>query len=126
MAARRGARGWSRGHLVGVRAGRRASDVAMLISSLIATAAVSFDVTMLWLARSLVRRDPRLDAFRSTVAAERRLLAMLRPHTGQVASGIAIAVVSTLIGLAQPWPTKILIDDVLGDQRILGLAPSSA
>jgi ABC-type multidrug transport system fused ATPase/permease subunit len=62
----------------------------------------------------------------SALAVERRLLGLLRPHTPVVAAGLAATLAATLVGLAQPWPTKILVDDVLGSQRLFGLSRSAA
>jgi ABC-type multidrug transport system fused ATPase/permease subunit len=61
-----------------------------------------------------------------TFAVERRLLGLLRPHSWAVAAGLAATLAATLVGLAQPWPTKILVDDVLGSQRLFGLSRSTA
>ncbi|HEX9548486.1 MAG TPA: ABC transporter ATP-binding protein, partial [Acidimicrobiales bacterium] len=58
--------------------------------------------------------------------AERRLLHLLVPYWRQVGVGLAISAGAVGIGLAKPWPTKILVDDVLGKQRLWGLSASSA
>lgn len=58
---------------------------------------------------------------RSVLHVERRLLGLLRPYRGLVAAGVGVTVASTLVGLAQPWPTKILVDSALGHHRFLGL-----
>ena len=105
----------------------------MLVPTLLAIGTIVAVVIALSLSWSLVQRDPlyrrlapTLEGVRSTLSAERRLLAMLWPHSRQVIAGLSVAVASTLVGLAQPWPTKILIDDVLGDRRLHGLEPSAA
>ncbi len=59
-------------------------------------------------------------------AVERRLLGLLRPHVRLVWVGIGITVAATIVGLGKPWPTKILVDDVLGDQSIFGLSGRGA
>ncbi|HEY3701292.1 MAG TPA: ABC transporter ATP-binding protein, partial [Acidimicrobiales bacterium] len=61
-----------------------------------------------------------------TFAVERRLVGLLRPHSWAVAAGLAATLGATLVGLAQPWPTKILVDDVLGTQQLFGLSRSAA
>lgn len=63
----------------------------------------------------------RVAGVKSVFAVERRLVGLLRPHRALVASGVAVTVAMTLVGLAQPWPTKILIDSALGHHRFLGL-----
>lgn len=52
---------------------------------------------------------------------ERRLLAFARPYRGRVVAGLAVTLLMTLVSLAKPWPTKILIDNALGSHRFLGL-----
>lgn len=52
---------------------------------------------------------------------ERRLMRLLLPYRSQVGQGIGITIAMTVLGLATPWPTKILVDDALGHQRFLGL-----
>jgi ATP-binding cassette subfamily B protein/subfamily B ATP-binding cassette protein MsbA len=63
----------------------------------------------------------RAGSARSVLRVERRLLGLLRPYRGLVGAGVAVTVASTLVGLAQPWPTKILVDSALGHHRFLGL-----
>lgn len=63
----------------------------------------------------------RLSEARSVLGVERRLLGLLRPYRGLVAAGVGVTITSTLVGLAQPWPTKILVDSALGHHRFLGL-----
>ena len=63
----------------------------------------------------------RARALRSVMSVERRLLGLLRPHRRLVTGGIAVSVAITLVGLATPWPTKILIDSALGSHRFMGL-----
>ena len=58
--------------------------------------------------------------------AERRLLHLLVPYWRQVGVGLAISAGAVGIDLAKPWPTKILVDDVLGKQRLWGLSASTA
>ncbi len=52
---------------------------------------------------------------------ERRLLGFARPYRGTIAVGVGVTLLITLVGLAKPWPTKILIDDALGSHSFLGL-----
>jgi ATP-binding cassette subfamily B protein len=63
----------------------------------------------------------RLASARSLLVVERRLIGLLRPYRGLVAAGLGVTVAVTLVGLAMPWPTKILIDSALGDHRFLGM-----
>lgn len=63
----------------------------------------------------------RLHDARSVLGVERRLVGLLRPYRRLVAAGTGITLASTLVGLAQPWPTKILVDSALGHHRFLGL-----
>lgn len=58
---------------------------------------------------------------RPVLVVERRLLGLLRPYRGLVAAGLGATVATTLVGLAMPWPTKVLIDSALGDRRFLGM-----
>jgi ATP-binding cassette subfamily B protein/subfamily B ATP-binding cassette protein MsbA len=52
---------------------------------------------------------------------ERRLVGLLRPYWLMVTGGVSITLVLTLVGLAKPWPTRILIDSALGPHKFLGL-----
>jgi ATP-binding cassette subfamily B protein len=45
-----------------------------------------------------------------------RVLKYLRPYWKYTALSVLITALSTLVGLLGPWPMKILIDSVLGDQ----------
>jgi ABC-type multidrug transport system fused ATPase/permease subunit len=65
---------------------------------------------------------PRLEALRMTYVVERRLVGLLRPYRSAVAGGLGVTLLMTLAGLAKPWPTKILVDDALGDHSFLGLS----
>jgi ABC-type multidrug transport system fused ATPase/permease subunit len=77
----------------------------------------------------LVRLDDRF--FRWFVAqrraaatvfhVERRLLTFARPYRKTVVLGVSTTLLITLVGLAKPWPTTILIDDALGHHSFLGL-----
>ena len=58
---------------------------------------------------------------RSVLSVERRLLGLLRPYRALVAAGVAVTIAITLVGLAAPWPTKILVDSALGPHRFMGL-----
>ena len=69
---------------------------------------------------------PQVREVAHTVRIERRLLRMLRPYRSTVTIGFGLSVAITCVGLAQPWPTKILVDNVLGTQRLGGLSPSAA
>jgi ATP-binding cassette, subfamily B, bacterial len=53
------------------------------------------------------------------VGVERRLLSFLKPHTRTVATALGLTISATVVGLAKPWPTKILVDDALGDGQFL-------
>ena len=59
---------------------------------------------------------------RRAIGVERRLIGLLRPYWRQVVSGLAITVGMTLVSLAQPWPTKILVDNVFGPHELFGLS----
>src|SRR5207249_7250868 len=73
--------------------------------------------------RQLRRRAREL----ATVASvQRRMLGLLWPYRTTVAGGLGITVAATLVGLAQPWPTKILVDDVLGGGHLGGLSHRTA
>ena len=69
------------------------------------------------------RGDARKVAYRSV---ERRMFNLLRPYRWQAAGGVAITLSMTLVGLAQPWPVKILIDDVFGPHHLFGLSHEAA
>jgi ATP-binding cassette subfamily B protein/subfamily B ATP-binding cassette protein MsbA len=78
-----------------------------------------------------VFRDPSIERREvgrphPAVSVERRLVGLLRPYRGQVATGVGITVGMTIVGLATPWPTKILIDNVFGDQELFGLSRDAA
>ncbi|MPZ23591.1 MAG: ATP-binding cassette domain-containing protein [Dehalococcoidia bacterium] len=47
-----------------------------------------------------------------------RLLPYLRPHKGFVAAAVALTIMTSLVGLALPWPLQILIDNALGDRPV--------
>jgi ABC-type multidrug transport system fused ATPase/permease subunit len=101
--------------------------------SMLAMVALVAATAALWARRAVLARPhpPRYGApgsnrLGSALAVERRLLGLLRPHTPVVAAGLAATLAATLVGLAQPWPTKILVDDVLGSQRLFGLSRSAA
>ena len=48
------------------------------------------------------------------------LLRYLRPHLGAFALVVVTMFAGVLIDLARPWPTKLLVDNVLGDQEVDG------
>src|SRR4051812_1656630 len=76
-----------------------------------------------------VLRDPSLERRgRNTrvLSVERRLVLLLRPFWRQVCAGLAVTIGMTLVGLAKPWPTKVLVDDVFGEQRLWGLSQDAA
>src|SRR3954454_7044377 len=60
------------------------------------------------------------------LSVERRLVLLLRPFWRQVLAGLSVTIGMTLVGLATPWPTKILVDDVFGEQRLWGLSQDAA
>jgi len=60
------------------------------------------------------------------LSVERRLFGLIRPYRRQAAAGIGVTLAMTLLGLAQPWPVKILIDNVFGPHSILGLERDGA
>src|SRR3954454_9200080 len=76
-----------------------------------------------------VLRDPAIErrgSARRVLSVERRLVLLLRPFWRQVVSGLAVTFGITLVGLAKPWPTKILVDDVFGPHRLWGLSQDAA
>jgi ATP-binding cassette subfamily B protein len=72
------------------------------------------------------RARPRMDEWAETLRTERRLLRLLRPYRSAVGVGFGVSVAITCVGLAQPWPTKILVDNVLGKQHLGSLSPTAA
>jgi ABC-type multidrug transport system fused ATPase/permease subunit len=60
-------------------------------------------------------------ALQSVFHVERRLLGFARPYRRTIVLGVSTTLLITLVGLAKPWPTKILIDDALGKQSFVGL-----
>ncbi|HET6794234.1 MAG TPA: ABC transporter ATP-binding protein, partial [Acidimicrobiales bacterium] len=68
----------------------------------------------------------RFGRLASAVRVERRLFGLLRPHRAAVAVGVALTVAHTVIGLARPWPTKILVDNVLGAHHASGAGRTAA
>ena len=60
-------------------------------------------------------------ASRAVFKVERRLLGFAKPYRRTVMLGIGTTLLITLVGLAKPWPTKVLIDDALGSHSFLGL-----
>jgi ABC-type multidrug transport system fused ATPase/permease subunit len=76
--------------------------------------------------RLITRLEPRWKQVRLTYAVERRLVGLLRPYKGAVAKGLLITLAITAVGLAKPWPTKILVDDALGEGSFLGLSGQGA
>ncbi|CAN5386117.1 ABC transporter transmembrane domain-containing protein [soil metagenome] len=92
-------------------------------------AAVAIALNTLVVVRLL--RDPsalpaELQRVREFLVVELRLLGLLRPHIRTVMGGLGITLGITLVGLAKPWPTKVLVDDVLGGGSLLGLSPRAA
>jgi ATP-binding cassette subfamily B protein len=76
--------------------------------------------------RVITRLKPRWEQVRLTYVVERRLVGLLRPYKGAVAKGLLITLAITAVGLAKPWPTKILVDDALGEGSFLGLSGEGA
>ena len=72
------------------------------------------------------RLGPRWEQARLTYVVERRLLTLLRPYKAAVAQGLLVTLAITAVGLAKPWPTKILVDDALGGGSFLGLSGEGA
>src|SRR3954454_5384064 len=60
------------------------------------------------------------------LSVERRLVLLLRPYWRQVCAGLGVSIGITLVGLATPWPTKILVDDVFGPHQLWGLSQDTA
>lgn len=77
------------------------------------------DALLMWIHR-------RLRASRQVFRVERRLLGFARPYRTTIAQGIAVTLAMTLVGLAKPWPTKVLVDDALGSHRFFGLHGQAA
>src|SRR3954465_11090967 len=76
-----------------------------------------------------VLRGPAIErrgAGSRVLSVERRLVLLLRPFWRQVVAGLAVTIGMTLVGLATPWPTKILVDDVFGEHRLWGLSQDAA
>ena len=59
-------------------------------------------------------------------SVERRLVLLLRPYWRQILTGLGVTVGMTLLGLAKPWPMKILIDSVFGPHELAGLSRDGA
>jgi ATP-binding cassette subfamily B protein/subfamily B ATP-binding cassette protein MsbA len=59
-------------------------------------------------------------------SVERRLFRYLRPYWRGVLAAFGITVSAVLVGLAKPWPTKILVDDVLGTEQLFGFGKQAA
>jgi ABC-type multidrug transport system fused ATPase/permease subunit len=105
-----------------------------VIGGLLASSVLVWSVTFLSSRWEVLdpRRDPAFgDRWQrwttlASGAVERRLLALLRPHAASVAGGLAITVALAAIGIAKPWPTKILVDDVFGDGQLAGLGERGA
>jgi ATP-binding cassette subfamily B protein len=64
---------------------------------------------------------PTWQTARLTYVVERRLLGLLKPYRLSVIGGLLVTLAITAVGLAKPWPTKILVDDALGQHSFLGL-----
>lgn len=76
--------------------------------------------------RFLTWFDTQRVAAREVFHVERRLLGFAMPYRRTVALGITTTLLITLVGLAKPWPTKILVDDALGHETFFGLHGQSA
>lgn len=50
-----------------------------------------------------------------------RLIPFLRPYKDRFAAYFGITVVSTCLGLLTPWPMKIIVDSVIGNQHLPGI-----
>jgi ABC-type multidrug transport system fused ATPase/permease subunit len=72
------------------------------------------------------RCGSRWQAVRETYRVERRLVGLLRPYRRAVAEGVSVTLLITVVGLAKPWPTKVLVDDALGHGSFLGLTGRGA
>src|SRR5262245_39689510 len=46
----------------------------------------------------------------------------LRPFTAPLSLAAVLALVETLLALAQPWPLKLAVDSAIGDQPLRGWA----
>lgn len=75
-------------------------------------------------ATGLLRR--RFGNVTGGLKAQRRLARYMLPYWRLVAVALGIALGSVLAGLAKPWPTKILVDDVLGGGSFMGLTGEGA
>jgi ATP-binding cassette subfamily B protein/subfamily B ATP-binding cassette protein MsbA len=67
------------------------------------------------------RLPPRL-IFRRFLADERVLLRYALPYWRGWAAIVVVTLLSTFFSLLQPWPLKILVDNVLGGKTLTGLA----
>jgi ABC-type multidrug transport system fused ATPase/permease subunit len=63
---------------------------------------------------------------RKPQSVERRLFGLLKPYWRATAAGVLVSLAMTVVGLATPWPMKILIDDVFGPHQIFGLSKDGA
>ncbi|MCA1706821.1 MAG: ABC transporter ATP-binding protein/permease [Actinobacteria bacterium] len=103
---------------------------------LIGVAALLGAVGGLWRQRSRLGLDaqawpePHRPAGRQLHEAFRveiRLVRRLRAYRKTVALGLSITVIMTVVGVAQPWPSKILVDNVLvGRGQLFGLSRQGA
>lgn len=66
---------------------------------------------------------PRWSKTLTGLSVERRLVFYLLPYWATVLLALGIGAASVVVGLAKPWPTKILVDNVLGHHRFFGLGP---
>ena len=68
----------------------------------------------------------RFGAVLRVLRTEGRLLGLLRPYRWAVVRGLLVTVAITVVGVAKPWPTKVLVDDVFGTGRIGSLSRDQA
>jgi hypothetical protein len=100
-------------------------DVPTIAAGIAFALAVLVMLVIAW-RRSRERIRSRARELSGALRVERRLLRMLAPYWATVAVGLVVSVAITCVGLAKPWPTKILVDDVLGTGQLGHLSPSSA
>ena len=104
---------------------RSNDDGLVVVAGIVALLAMAV-VTLVVRRRSIRSIRQRARELGGALRVERRLVVMLRPYWMTVAGGLAVSIAMTGVGLAKPWPTKILVDDVLGNERLGGMSQSSA
>ncbi len=53
----------------------------------------------------------------------KRLITYLAAHKSMMAGVIATMLAGTLVAMANPWPLKVVVDNVLGQQPLFGHVP---